>query len=141
MNEKQNLFSDFPTISRAAWLEKIEKDLKGKPLEDLFWQLEENIRLSPVYHPDDEISPVNSIQQHKPDNDWEIGGYIRVVEPTEANAEMLEGLQGGLMAVQLNIEKVLSHSDLERLFEQVETDFISTHFSFSGNPLDLFLLF
>ncbi|MCB0584596.1 MAG: hypothetical protein KDD06_04620, partial [Phaeodactylibacter sp.] len=53
MKEQDYLFSEFPPTSKSEWLAKVEKDLKGKPLEELRWHLEENITLEPFYHPED----------------------------------------------------------------------------------------
>ena len=39
MNHKENLFAAFPAISKKEWLEKVEKDLKGKALTELNWHL------------------------------------------------------------------------------------------------------
>ena len=33
----QNLFAEFPPVSKEQWYAKIEKDLKGRALSDLDW--------------------------------------------------------------------------------------------------------
>ena len=35
----QSLFAEFAPVTKAEWLAKIEKDLKGRPLSDLNWHL------------------------------------------------------------------------------------------------------
>ena len=41
------IISTFPANSHAAWLEKVAKDLKGRPVEELSRVVDENLRLSP----------------------------------------------------------------------------------------------
>lgn len=51
------LFDDFSGVSREAWMEKILKDLKGKPLDSLRWTSEEGLELFPVFQKGDLPDP------------------------------------------------------------------------------------
>ena len=65
----ENLFSEFAPVSREDWLAKVERDLKGKPLTDLHWQLEEGVAIEPFYV-DGQIEPLSTAASRK-DNNWE----------------------------------------------------------------------
>jgi hypothetical protein len=46
---------DFPPVSSDEWKEKIIKDLRGKPFEDLIRKNKEGIEVKPAYHSDTSI--------------------------------------------------------------------------------------
>lgn len=128
MTEQDHLFSEFAPTTKAEWLAKVEKDLKGKPLEELSWQLEEKITLAPFYHPEDLEWPPAPLQGQRQDNNWEVGEYIDVEDVKAANAEVLEGLQAGVQAPLFRLRRPLSAQHMEQLLEGVELSFISTNF-------------
>lgn len=45
----QGLFEEFSATDLQAWLENVERDLKGKPLEKLNWKTESNLEMKPFY--------------------------------------------------------------------------------------------
>lgn len=49
----KNLFEEFFVVDKAIWVVKVEKDLKGKLLEDLFWYLGEDIIVVLFYYLED----------------------------------------------------------------------------------------
>ena len=49
----KNLLSEFPSVSRAEWLEKIGKDLKGKSISDFDWQVAPGLSVGAFPHLDD----------------------------------------------------------------------------------------
>ncbi len=53
MSNKGQLFLDFEPITKKQWIEKIQKDLKGKSFEKLFWELGETLSVPPFYMPND----------------------------------------------------------------------------------------
>ncbi len=53
MTTQKQLFLDFKPITKAEWTAKIQKDLKGKPFEKLFWQPEDDISIPPFFVQDD----------------------------------------------------------------------------------------
>lgn len=46
---QETLFSEFPAVSPEAWRQRIEKDLKGKPYEELLHESEAGITIQPFY--------------------------------------------------------------------------------------------
>lgn len=124
----QSIFDDFSPVSKEEWLKKIEKDLKGKPMADLQWQLEDSIQLDPLYHPDDQITGVVIPSNKRQDNDWEIGEYIIEEEVLAGNRAALNALEGGAQALLFRLEKEINQANLNQLLKDIELDFISTHF-------------
>ncbi len=124
----QGIFDEFPSISKEEWLRKVEKDLKGRPLEDLQWQLEDKIELAPFYHPDDQTGSTNISWNGRSNNDWEIGEYIIVDDLKQSNKQALKALGGGAQALLFQLKRSLDKQELSKLLEGIELDFISTHF-------------
>lgn len=141
MPNQTNLFAEFPELTKAEWLAKVEKDLKGRPLADLEWQLEENIRLEPFYYQGEVASRPIPGMQDRTANQWEIGEYIDVKEAKTANQEAREGLMGGVQAPLFRLFKTTFADDLKQLLEGIEPTFVSLHFSqrySDKKPWDLF---
>ncbi len=136
----QTIFDDFPKISKEEWLKKVEKDLKGRPLSDLEWQLEDNITLDSFYHPDDQISAVSVPWNGKTDNEWETGEYIIHDDLEAANKAALNALKGGAQALLFQLTKDPKQDGVAKLLDGIELDFISTHFEqfyADKNPVQL----
>lgn len=141
MSTSSPLFSDFSNPTKAQWLEKITRDLKGKPLEELDWQLEEHIRLAATFGPEDDLNASPTLSAGRNDNSWSIGEYLFVRDPKEANTQALEGLQGGVNAPLFHLHHLPSREELEVLLADIEPSFISIHFApaYPGkDPAELF---
>lgn len=114
------LFTDFPTVSKETWLAKVEKDLKGKALSELEWQLEENIRLAPFYTAEDTAKRA----AFQGGNAWQIGEDIVVADEKAANKRLLQVLEQGVDAPRLILEK---DCDWAVLLQGVHTEMIAVH--------------
>lgn len=130
MQNKENLFDEFPEISEKDWIEKVEKDLKGKAFEELFWQIDENIKVAPFYQTNDFTA--NIPDNKTTSNDWETGEDIPADNPATANRQLLEALVGGVDAPGIIIDHQFDQKDLALLFKNVILDYISVHFLFKG---------
>lgn len=128
MNQTDKLFQHFPPVSKEEWLEKVTKDLKGKPLEDLFWQLEQDIALAPFYHRTDLPAPEKPITHAEAGNDWEVGEYYQVEEVEKANKLALDGLSNGVQALGFELYHPLQSGDLNKLLKGIELAYVSTNF-------------
>jgi hypothetical protein len=53
MRMADRLLDEFPPVSKTEWLEKIKRDLKGKPYEKLVRVNDAGIPIAPVYTADD----------------------------------------------------------------------------------------
>lgn len=126
--EATYLFETFPEISKAQWIEQVNKDLKGKSYADLFWQLESDLVLEPFYHPDDGTPPLAPITGGKHFNDWEVGESIDVTDVDKANTAAIEALMGGVNAPLFALKTHLDESELNRLLRRIEPEYVSLHF-------------
>lgn len=128
MDQTDKLFKDFPPVSREEWLNKVTKDLKGRPLQDLFWHLEEDIIVEPFYHRTDVATTGEPIPHPVAGNDWEIGEYIQVEDIKTANEQALEGLTNGVEALGFELYHPLQSGELNKLLAGIELPYISTNF-------------
>jgi methylmalonyl-CoA mutase len=128
MKAKDQLFNEFPPIDKETWLAKVEKDLKGKPLADLNWQLGEDIELAPFYHPDDMQEQYAPLIDGRRDNDWQIGEYVNVDAPKAANQQLLQGLNGGVEAPLFRLYQHMQQEDIAQLLDGVHPNMVSLNF-------------
>lgn len=125
-----NLFSEFNSSTKEEWLAKVEKDLKGKPLEALNWELTKDLNLSPFAHADDLREVPTPIAATKKNNSWEIGVQLPVEEITDANQAALQALAGGATAIAFSIDRSLDQSEIAALLKDIQLEWISIHFIF-----------
>ena len=135
----QNLFSEFAPVSKADWLARIEKDLKGRPLSELTWELH-SLSIDPFVHADDFAELPESLA-NKMSNNWEIGEDIEIINNDfkAANKQTLTALMGGANAITFIFDNYPSENQLITLIENIELEFISIHFTEktnTANPLD-----
>lgn len=127
----QDLFQEFPPVSKADWLRQITKDLKDKPLEDLNWQLPNGLVVSPFVHADDfEQQPAPLTEQP---NAWEICEDVQVNDLATANRQALDALEGGAEGLCFWLDRPLETTDFEQLLQHIHLDFIGLHFA--GNAV------
>jgi methylmalonyl-CoA mutase len=130
----QDLFSEFPPISKADWLRQIVKDLKDKPLEELNWS-SNGLVVSPFVHADDFGKAPESLSEQP--NNWEICEDVRVGDPAVANRQALDALEGGAEGLCFWLDRPLETADFEQLLRNIHLDFIGLHFAgtaISENP-------
>lgn len=130
MPKKSPLFSEFPSIDRAEWMAKIEKDLKGKAIETLDWEPEPGWKLPPLLHPTDGQSAFVPSDQRSA-NHWAIGQMIVVEDLKEANQQVLNSLQGGVNALVFQLDAPLTKEQLDVLLKDVIPSYIKLHFSWT----------
>ncbi|MBX2875027.1 MAG: hypothetical protein KTR30_23085 [Saprospiraceae bacterium] len=128
MPKKSPLFAEFPSIDRAEWMAKIEKDLKGKAMEALHWEPEPGWKIPPLFHHTD-AAPSTKLLDQRPANQWAIGQLIQVGDLKETNQRVLNSLQGGANALELQLEAPLTQDQLALLLKDVIPSYVSLHFS------------
>lgn len=124
----KNLLEDFQPVSKAEWLAKMEKDLKGKPLSDLQWHISETVSTPPFYHPEDMNSPAVALLKGRTSNEWAIGEYINVEAPEDAHAALMEGLNGGVEAPLFRLYQPLNEAGIELLLSGVAPEMVALNF-------------
>ena len=117
----------FPKISKEEWLAKVEKDLKGKPLETLDWKAA-GIPMQPFYTSEDIQSEI-AIPSHD-EQGWEIGCKIFVNDRNfiEANKLALAYLNRGANSVCFVITTDLDRLQISSLLQDIELEWITTYF-------------
>jgi len=124
LKKMQNLFTEFPPVSKAEWLEKIKKDLKGKAPSDFDWQVAEGQSVSAFPHLDDLGGSLpHPISEGR--NDWQICEDIHVGNDEEANKMALRALEGGAEALRFVLTR---EPDFGVLLAGVDLSIVSTHF-------------
>ncbi len=127
MNTSAEFFSAFPPVGKDEWLAQIAKDLKGKPLQDLYWHLNGDLTVDPFTHADDfKTRPLPLFAQPR---DWEINEDIECAAVADANKQALEALNGGVESLYFSLP---SPTGLDGLLAGVYPDLISLHFGGTG---------
>ena len=130
MTNNDDFFSEFPPVSKDEWLRQIAKDLKGRPLEELEWQVTGDLNVSPFVHADDFAElPVPFSGEPK---NWEICEEVVVSDSVAANRQALEALEGGAEGLRFVFEKIPDSAVFEQLLAGVHLDFIGLHFAGMG---------
>jgi len=128
-----NLFREFTPSSKSEWLAKVEKDLKGKPLKELEWELNEQLRISPFAHADDLPITHTPLADGRIKNTWEIGVLFQTEQVDTANKEALQALGKGATAIAFDITQRLQLSEIATLLKGIQLEWISVHFIFHQN--------
>lgn len=103
MDEKKNLFSEFPPVSREEWEEVIKNDLRGGNYKQkLNWNTGEGIDVLPFYRRQDLDVPRKPITTAG--NDWEIRQPIRAQKISAANNIARKAVKNGAGALQFLID-------------------------------------
>lgn len=127
---QEDLFNDFPQVSKEEWVRQIVRDLKGRPLEELDWQPDAGLKVSPLAHADD--------FDHLPEpfsaepNNWEICEDVVVTDPATANSQALEALEGGAEGLRFYFSTAPDATGFDRIFQGIHPDFIGLHFAGPG---------
>ncbi|EKP11584.1 methylmalonyl-CoA mutase family protein [Leptospira borgpetersenii] len=145
----QKLFTDFPPITREAWIALIQKDLKEADFEKkLVWETAEGFKIQPVYTKDD-IDDKQWLTSNLPGTipfarstrklvqDWSIRQDFDSPSIAEANRLAKEAATNGVTAIGFIIENktssqagipIHSSKDLENLIEGLPFDQVTLHF-------------
>jgi methylmalonyl-CoA mutase len=131
------MFQEFESVTKAQWKSQIEKDLKGKPYQELIWQLSEKLAFEPFYQRDD-LATTHAPFAAKENNDWDICEWIEEEEDyKKANAIALNALMGGANALEFVIDNRISLNEMTALLEDIELPYIAVHFFYTGKKVRL----
>jgi len=138
--KKINLFEEFPPVSTAEWMAKIEADLKGKDFEKtLVWKTNEGFSVRPFYRSEDldKVSYLDALPGQFPfvrgaktnGNEWYIRQDIQVENLEEANKKALEVLNKGVNSLGFVFKGCaeVAVADLEVLLRDVCLDAIEVN--------------
>ena len=125
-----NLFQNFPTRSKADWIARATKDLKGKPLQDLHYTSADGLNIAPFYTAEDTANHNTSpLFTHK---SWTITHpeTADAVNLPAQNKRILEALNTGATGLFLEIKNA---DELEKLLVGVSVSDIGLQILLSGN--------
>lgn len=131
----EQLFNGFATADADAWKSRIAKDLKGITFEQLSVTDRNGITVHPFYTIEDEPAPAAGLFS-KPE--WEICAAIEAGDSKTANQLALKELEGGASGLCFIINEPV---DFDLLLQDIQIQYIYTHFSLSGNEQDFITAF
>ena len=111
---------EFPNITKTEWLAKVEKDLKGKPLDSLNWEVEGET-VTPFWHGED---LEENAQATRTKANWKLGVIIPIHDLKSANQMALGALSGGAEYLHFKYDGSLSEKDIDVLLDGVYRDMI-----------------
>ena len=130
MQHDADFFAGFPPVHKQEWLERISKDLKGKPLDDLYWHLGNGITVDPFAHADE--FPVPSKPLRETAGGWEINEDVEEPDPVLANRQALEALGCGAESLYFNLPVQAGATLFAPLLDGIYLDHISLSFGGTG---------
>lgn len=120
--------------SKGNWAERAEKELRGRPLEELTWKTPEGIDVAPVYGPEDAegLDHMGSMPGEAPftrgprstmyaGRPWTIRQYAGFSTAEESNAFYRKGLAAGQQGVSVAFD-LATHRGYDSDHERVEGD-------------------
>lgn len=122
----QELFSEFPQITKEAWLNQVTKDLKGKDFnETLVWQSLEGFDINPYYAEEDlkniPIVAIQEAQKNDTSTSWQNRLLIKYSTAKETNSLIINWLKTGIDAITIDLgETNISEQDLIRLLNNIK---------------------
>lgn len=121
----------FPSASKAEWLAKIEKDLRGKPLDGLNFSAG-NHQFTPFHHADDmtELPPPVRGPRTEP---CRSGVSLAITDPAKDNKVILNLLNKGANALFLHASSVDLEKELDVILAGVYREFIHVYLLQSGD--------
>jgi methylmalonyl-CoA mutase len=126
MDFKDQYFAGFPEVGKEEWLDKIRKDLKGKPIEELYKASPSGLPAIPFSHPDDAppVLPLIAGTQS-----WQLCEQLATASAASANAQALEALQFGAEGLEWILPDAWNPEGLPLLLEGIYLDYIGLHFA------------
>ncbi len=123
-------FSEFPSVSKEAWLQQVAKDLKGKSLEDFDWQAAPGLVVTPFVHADDFTQPFVPLQTAP--MQWEICEKVDATNPEAVNKQILEALEFGAEGLELQLPIAAELAQMRQILGGVYLDYVGLHFTGPG---------
>ncbi|BDS15442.1 methylmalonyl-CoA mutase family protein [Aureispira anguillae] len=131
MEHTQNLFQEFEAVTTEDWLAAIEKFLKGKPVDSLNWEIEDELVISPVHRQATTTTQYLGSADLAINNNWNICEAFLIQTPSDystVNQLILDALSKGANALILNFEHFPSLNELSLLLKGVLLDLVHIHF-------------
>lgn len=127
----------FPSTTKADWLEQVRNETKGKDPETLDWELNEKVRLSPLYTPEE----VPAREPIPLESGWQAGSYVGAGDAEAVNARALEELGGGAEALLFNLYHQPDPKEMAAILDGIELSYMSLNCALyfpDRDPAELF---
>lgn len=118
-------FETFTPKSKTQWIEKIEEDLKGRDISELNIEMANGLVVSPFKHQDDITTDV--LLPRSKGLECQLGISVKVHSEEEANAILIEALEGGSSFIELIIDRD-ERVDFDILLNGILMDLIASRF-------------
>lgn len=137
----------FYTADEAAWWSAVDKALKGAPRQKLFGATDDGLEVAPLYERrwDTPARALRGAQQ-----DWSVVQRIDIPDAGEANAQILEDLEGGASGLDLvfsgaaaaygNGIRIEDLAGLEKLLDGVQMNLIDLRFEAGRENIEVLAL-
>ncbi|WP_417711445.1 methylmalonyl-CoA mutase family protein [Roseibium aggregatum] len=135
----------FYSADADAWWAAVDKALKGSARQKLYGKTDDGLDIAPLYERRTE-SPARALRAAA--GDWSVVQRVDIPDPAEANAQILEDLEGGASGLDLifrgaaaaygNGIRVDDLSGLDRLLDGVELDLIDVRFEAGRENVEVF---
>jgi methylmalonyl-CoA mutase len=116
-------FSIFKKSALQDWNSAIAKELKGKNIEEIFWQNENGFTISPYSRPDSEQVVPTAAASH-----WEIQAKCSSDDDLELNKRILWSLNQGVNSIEINLSEI-PIARFDNVLKDVKISFISLSFT------------
>lgn len=116
---------EFPKASKAEWLAKVEKDLRGKAVSDLNFTAAGKT-YSPFHHPEDLPSPPPPVRGPRTEP-CRSGASLEITDPAADNKVILDLLNKGANALLLHSAAVNLADSLDQLLGGVYRELIDVY--------------
>ncbi|WP_269581391.1 methylmalonyl-CoA mutase family protein [Roseibium sp. Sym1] len=137
----------FYSADEAAWWSAVDKALKGAPRQKLFGETDDGQEIAPLYSRRLD-TPARALRGAR--QDWSIVQRIDIPDAGEANAQILEDLEGGASGLELvfsgaaaahgNGIHVEDPGGLERLLDGVQLNLIDLRFEAGSKTIEVLAL-
>jgi methylmalonyl-CoA mutase len=127
----------FPSSDKTDWLDRVAKELNGKRLDTLDREINDRIRLSPLYTAD-EVPARPPLDRPA---GWSIGAYVTSGSDEDINAFALRALEQGAEALLFRLFRQPDEAAIARILKEVRLDYISLHCALrypGQDPAELF---
>ena len=131
----------FKTQSKESWLELVSKDLKGKPFDQIQYEVEPGLMLDPLYT-GDEVERYDPISWNT-NREWNIVERFVVDQGAcqkELNKQILASLEGGCQVVEVRLH-AKSMCNPQVLFENVMLEMIDVRIEGDEENVELISAF
>ena len=138
--KKLNLLADFPAVTTAEWMAKIEADLKGADFSKrLIWRTNEGFNVMPFYRSEDLATLKNTdsapgsfpyVRGIKTDNSWLVRQNMDATDAKVANAKALDILNKGVDSLGFTLNSTeLSKAYIATLVSGINAECVEFNFT------------